>query len=84
LASDPFFSILFNGDVRFYDVGETWEEGYSDYSDGDEDPDDDDTSDDEAETESADPADLLFRGPVVRAEELSWRGNRPRKIQSVI
>jgi hypothetical protein len=36
LANDPFFSILLNGGVRFYDPGDTWEEGYSDYSDGDD------------------------------------------------
>jgi hypothetical protein len=46
LSTDPFFSILSNGDVRFYDAGDTWEDGYSDYSDGDDESFDDDDDDD--------------------------------------
>ncbi len=47
VAADPFFSILKAGNVRFYDVDEPWEDGYSDYSDGDDEIWDDDDEDDE-------------------------------------
>jgi hypothetical protein len=36
VADDPFFSILQRGSVTFYDRENTWEDGYSDYSDGDD------------------------------------------------
>jgi hypothetical protein len=56
LAADPFFSMLRNGDVRFYDSGDTWEEGYSDYSDGDdvtdEEEEEEDSSSDDAEADA--------------------------------
>lgn len=47
VAADPFFSILQGGDVAFYDVDEPWEDGYSDYSDGDDEVWDDDDDDDD-------------------------------------
>jgi hypothetical protein len=50
VSADAFFSILKSGDVEFYNVNETWEDGYSDYSDGDDgDQDDDDDDDDLSE-----------------------------------
>lgn len=36
LVEDPFFSLLSKNNVRFYDAGEPWADGYSDYSDGDD------------------------------------------------
>ncbi len=35
VTADPFFSILNDGEVRFYSAEEPWEDGYSDYSDDD-------------------------------------------------
>lgn len=52
MEDDPFFSILLRGGVRFYDSGETWEEGYSDYSDGDEPAEDSDHDYEGADTVS--------------------------------
>jgi hypothetical protein len=60
LKADPFFSILANSAVRFYNGEETWEDGYSDYSDDDyeEDADEDDDTDDEDDTGDDDVPDL--------------------------
>jgi hypothetical protein len=55
LNDDPFFSMLYGGGVKFYDVGETWEDGYSDYSDSDDDIDETEHDlDDEADIEPPD------------------------------
>ncbi|HEY3937914.1 MAG TPA: hypothetical protein VGL97_10815 [Bryobacteraceae bacterium] len=55
LNDDPFFSILYSGGVKFYDVGETWEDGYSDYSESDDDIDETENElDDEIEIEPED------------------------------
>ena len=47
VSADPFFSILKAADVEFYDVDEQWEDGYSDYSDGDDEFQTDDDNDDD-------------------------------------
>jgi hypothetical protein len=53
VRGDPFFSILAHAGARFYSSEQTWEDGYSDYSDGDDefDDDEDDDEDDELETD---------------------------------
>jgi hypothetical protein len=61
IAADPFFSILQKGAVKFYNVDEPWEDGYSDYSDGDDDQDDD--NDEELEDDVADDTHVID-GPL--------------------
>ena len=57
VTADPFFSILKAGDVEFYDVEETWEDGYSDYSDGDdEDWEEEEEDEDEDDPETVEPS----------------------------
>jgi hypothetical protein len=75
LSADPFFSILSNGDVRFYDSGDTWEEGYSDYTDGDDETVDLDEDDDDGNTapeEEAPGGDILPGGPPAELELPLW------------
>ena len=66
VAADPFFSILQGGDVAFYDVDEPWEDGYSDYSDGDDEiwDDEDDDNEDDLDGDSELPA--AFPGAAVQ------------------
>jgi hypothetical protein len=54
VSADQFFSILKAANVEFYDVDEQWEDGYSDYSDGDDEYQMDDDEDDDGLKEDAD------------------------------
>jgi hypothetical protein len=51
IASDGFFSLLRQSGVIFYNVDEPWEDGYSDYSDGDDVIIEEDEEEDEKEDE---------------------------------
>ncbi len=66
VAADPFFSILQAADVEFYDVDEPWEDGYSDYSDGDDEVWDDDENDDDDDLDADLGIPVAFPGAAVQ------------------
>jgi hypothetical protein len=75
LSADPFFSMLSSNDVRFYDAGDTWEDGYSDYTDGDDETVDSVEDDDDATgapEEDAPGGDIQPGGPPAELELPFW------------
>jgi len=68
VASDPFFSLLQTGGVRFYSAAEPWEDGYSDYSDGDDVEDDEEDDDDDLDEDITEESSIRILGmPALQA-----------------